>query len=92
TGHDLERQTCTVRVRDSGPGIRKEDLPQIFELFFTTKQDQHRTGLGLPIAKSIVERHGGSIQVASVEGQGAEFVVTLPANTNGTSLGGKIQC
>jgi two-component system NtrC family sensor kinase len=68
-----------VRVRDTGPGIPQELLPQIFEPFFTTKDDQQRTGLGLAVARSIVEQHGGEIAVESTPGQGAEFVVALPA-------------
>ena len=67
-----------LSVRDSGPGIPADVLPHIFEPFFTTKEDQQRTGLGLAVAKSIVDQHGGSIEVRSKEGEGAEFVVLLP--------------
>ena len=88
TAHDPDRETCSVWVRDTGRGIKSKDLPQIFEAFYTTKEDRHRTGLGLPIAKSIVERHGGSIQVESAEGEGAQFLVTLPAPVNGKPLEG----
>jgi two-component system, NtrC family, sensor kinase len=73
-----------VRVRDSGPGIQPDILPQIFEPFFTTKDtQQHGAGLGLAIAKGILERHGGAIAVESKPGDGAEFVVTLPATAAG---------
>src|SRR5690606_20174157 len=65
-------------VRDNGGGIPPEVLPQIFDPFFTTKEDQLRTGLGLAVAKSIVEQHGGAIEVRSESGKGAEFIVTLP--------------
>ncbi|MGO9242261.1 MAG: sensor histidine kinase [Bryobacteraceae bacterium] len=65
-------------VRDTGPGIAEELQTQIFEPFFSTKDDQHRTGLGLAVARGIVERHGGTITVESRPGEGAEFLVHLP--------------
>jgi two-component system NtrC family sensor kinase len=68
----------TLTVSDNGPGIPREIQLQIFEPFFSTKDDQHRTGLGLAVAKGIVERHGGTITLRSAPGQGAEFVVQLP--------------
>jgi signal transduction histidine kinase len=67
-----------IRVRDDGGGIPPEILPHIFDPFFTTKEDKLRTGLGLAVAKSIVEQHGGTIVALSKPSQGAEFVVTLP--------------
>jgi two-component system NtrC family sensor kinase len=66
-----------VRVVDSGPGIEEETLGQIFEPFFTTKPRGEGTGLGLSIAKTIVERHGGRIEVASAGGR-TTFTVLLP--------------
>jgi two-component system NtrC family sensor kinase len=68
-----------VRIQDSGPGIAPEALPQIFEPFFTTKEDQHRTGLGLTVARNIALQHGGSLTARSALGQGAEFILSLPA-------------
>ena len=53
-------------------------MKKIFEPFFSTKEDQHRTGLGLAIAKNIIDQHGGTIEVNSQPGVGTEFVVTLP--------------
>ncbi len=67
-----------IVVRDNGPGIPPELQLQIFEPFFSTKDDPHRTGLGLAVAKGIVERHGGRILLKSAPGQGAEFIVELP--------------
>jgi two-component system, NtrC family, sensor kinase len=67
-----------LRVRDWGPGIPVDVMPHIFEPFFTTKEEQQRTGLGLAVAKSILDQHGGHIEVRSKEGEGAEFVITLP--------------
>jgi len=71
-------QSIEIVVRDNGPGIPKDLQLQIFEPFFSTKDDPHRTGLGLAVAKGIVERHGGRIRLNSSPGQGAEFIVELP--------------
>ncbi len=67
-----------LRIGDSGPGIRAADLPRIFEPFFTTKESGQGNGLGLMVAKGIVKDHGGSIDVASREGEGTEFCIVLP--------------
>jgi len=69
---------CSLRVKDTGGGIRADVMPRIFDPFFTTKEDQNRTGLGLAVAHSIVEQHAGEIAVRSTPGEGAEFTVTLP--------------
>ena len=68
----------SLRVRDWGSGIPTDVLPHICDPFFTTKEDQQRTGLGLAVAKSIVEQHQGRMEVHSKEGEGAEFIITLP--------------
>ena len=62
---------------DTGPGIAPEDLPHIFEPFYTTKD--FGTGLGLAVSYSIVESHQGTLSVDSVPGHGATFTVRLPA-------------
>lgn len=67
-----------IGVRDDGPGIPAEVMPHIFEPFYTTKTDEQRTGLGLAVAKSIVETHGGEITVESQPGKGAAFTIRLP--------------
>ncbi len=67
---------CEVIVQDEGPGIPPDVLERVFEPFFTTK---HRgTGLGLPTARRIVERHGGTLELASWPGTGTRVVVSLP--------------
>jgi signal transduction histidine kinase len=67
---------ATVAVADDGPGIPAEVRPKVFEPFFTTK---HRgTGLGLPTAKRVVERHRGTIDVDCPPGGGTIVTVTLP--------------
>ena len=70
-------------VRDSGSGIRQEDLPNIFEVFYTSHANhadtRHGIGLGLAICDSIVRAHGGNIAARNrSDGAGAEFIFTLP--------------
>jgi signal transduction histidine kinase len=68
-----------VRVRDNGPGIPRGALDKIFNPFFTTKPAGQGTGLGLSISYDIVVRqHHGELRVESEEGEGAEFVISLP--------------
>lgn len=69
-----------VEVRDSGPGIPTDLMPQIFQAFFTTKAGDEGTGLGLSISKTIVKNWGGNILAASSPGQGASFRMFLPMN------------
>lgn len=66
-----------IMIRDNGHGIPKSDLSRIFDIFYTTKQAGEGTGIGLAICKSIVEMHGGSIQVASSPGE-TVFTVIIP--------------
>jgi signal transduction histidine kinase len=69
-------------VRDAGPGISPEEVPNLFSRFFQGKAPLRRvmgTGLGLVIAKAIVEQHGGKIGVESTPGQGAMFWFDLPS-------------
>jgi signal transduction histidine kinase len=77
-----DADAATLRVRDSGPGIPEAELPRVFDRFFRgTNVGEARasgSGLGLAIARSIVEMHGGSIEVASVVGSGSTFTITLP--------------
>jgi PAS domain S-box-containing protein len=70
-----QRPAICVSIRDNGPGLSPEQRAQIFEPFYTTKP--RGTGLGMAIAKRIVEAHGGTIAVGS-EPAGAEILVTLP--------------
>lgn len=65
-----------ITVADEGKGIAEENLPNIFRPFFTTKG--HGTGLGLSLARRIVEAHGGTIRVRSELGKGTQFEVRLP--------------
>ncbi|HXI14055.1 MAG TPA: ATP-binding protein [Thermoanaerobaculia bacterium] len=71
-------------VRDSGPGIPKEHQDKIFDAYWQAKRaDRMGAGLGLPIARGIVESHGGKIWVESEPGEGTTFFFTLPAVVGG---------
>lgn len=77
----LEREAAII-VRDSGIGISEEDLPYIFERFYRADRSRNRntggSGIGLTIAKSLVDAHRGRIEVTSEPGKGTEFTVILP--------------
>jgi signal transduction histidine kinase len=76
---DDGREVHEVQIifEDTGVGIPGENLPKIFNPFFSTRSDG--TGLGLAIAKNIVEQHGGKIEVESQVNVGTKFIITLPA-------------
>ncbi len=78
---DLESDGDTVRVRfrDTGEGIPEENLPRVFEPFFTTREAQGGTGLGLSIIFGIIEKHGAHIEVDSELGQGTTFSMRFKA-------------
>jgi signal transduction histidine kinase len=66
-------------VRDTGEGIDAEDLPKIFERFFRGKNaGAEGAGLGLAIAKSVAEAHGGSVAVQNAPGKGSVFAIEIP--------------
>jgi two-component system sensor histidine kinase MtrB len=77
-----DAEAAVIEVSDTGPGIEPSELPRIFDRFYRgTNVGEARasgSGLGLAIARSIVEMHGGFIEVASVLGEGAVFRVVLP--------------
>jgi len=73
-----------IDVVDHGSGIAPENMNAVFDPFFTTKQRGQGTGLGLPIAASIVRNHGGQISLASVPGQGTTARVLWPAGLEPT--------
>jgi signal transduction histidine kinase len=84
--HLSARRTASgieVEVLDTGEGIRPEDLPYVFDRFYRGEKSRSRAtggaGLGLAIARGIVEAHGGSIRVESEAGHGARFVFVLPS-------------
>ena len=69
-----------VSIKDTGKGIALNEQKRIFEPFYTTKEVGQGTGLGLSISHSIIEEHGGKIEVESEEGAGTEFRIFLPVN------------
>jgi two-component system sensor histidine kinase/response regulator len=77
-----EEEFMSIEIRDTGIGIAKEHLPLIFDQFYRVSRSESQkhkgTGLGLTIAKKIVDAHGGSIQVSSELGKGSTFTVLLP--------------
>ncbi len=72
-----ENRLARIMIRDQGTGIRQEDLANIFEPTFSTKEDG--TGLGLTIVEKIIIEHGGRIYCESEFGKGSEFIIELPA-------------
>lgn len=78
-----DNKGASVTVRDTGIGIRAEDIPFIFDRFYRAEASRSSTGfgLGLSIAKSIIEAHGGTIAATSELGRGSCFTITLPAHT-----------
>lgn len=70
-------ESLIVCVDDNGPGISPDAMPQLFDSFFTTKDGG--MGMGLPICRSIIEAHGGTISVRNRDEGGASFAVSLPA-------------
>ena len=81
-----ENGALEVEVKDTGCGISKENMGKLFTPFFTTKEKGQGVGLGLAVAKSIVEKHCGSIDVQSDEGAGTTFTIVLPARACLTDL------
>jgi PAS domain S-box-containing protein len=73
-----EEDAVVVEVRDTGVGIRREDIKRIYDPFFTTKGIGRGTGLGLSVSYGILQEHGGAIFVDSAPGQGTTFQVALP--------------
>jgi two-component system sensor histidine kinase HydH len=73
-----EGRNITFTVKDTGCGVHKEDLPRVFDPYFTTKPEG--TGLGLALSAKIIEEHGGTISVQSDPDNGTIVTVILPAN------------
>ena len=81
----IEGSEVVVRVRDTGPGIPRQLLPHVFDLFTQAERTLDRAqgglGIGLTLVKLLVEMHGGSVEARNADtGGGAEFIVRLPAN------------
>jgi signal transduction histidine kinase len=73
-----------IEVEDDGPGMAPDVRERVFEVFYSRRGGG--TGLGLPIAKQIVERHGGMIELESAEGEGTTFRLRLPRRHDQSSM------
>ena len=78
SGGGQGEERLQISIKDNGPGIPPEIKDKIFQPFFTTKPTGQGTGLGLSLSYDIIKAHGGNIEVNSQEGEGAEFIITLP--------------
>ena len=77
----ITNASAVVRIADDGPGIAPENLARVFDRFFTTRDRERGTGLGLSLVKAVAEAHGGSVTVSSKMRNGAEFSVILPLDS-----------
>lgn len=75
----------TIRISDTGCGIKPEDIQRIFTPLFTTKGEGKGTGLGLSISQDIIKSHNGAIEVESVPGKGTTFIIRLPSANQSSS-------
>ena len=78
-----EEGSVVVQIQDNGPGIAREMLPRVFEPFYSTKEAGRGSGLGLSISRRIIAEHNGSIDVRSIDGEGATFIIRLPVQGEG---------
>ena len=85
----LNKETVAITVADTGIGMAESDLSRVFDRFYRAENARFRSGmgLGLSIAQSIAEQHGGKITVESTLGQGSRFTVILPLLNRGDRLG-----
>ena len=76
----MRGQHLTITIADTGIGIEQADLPRLFKRFYRAPNARYQPGmgLGLSIARSIIEQHSGTISVESTPGQGSHFIITLP--------------
>jgi len=81
TSKSRQRNWIHIEISDTGPGIPEDVLPNIFDHFFTTKEEGKGTGLGLSMVYGIVENHGGKIMAKSKPGQGSTFIIEFPIAT-----------
>lgn len=75
---NTDSNTVRLEISDNGSGISPEDIPHIFEPFFSTKRDARGIGLGLPIVHGIVQNHGGKVEIDSVVGRGTTVSIVFP--------------
>jgi signal transduction histidine kinase len=78
TGFSAETRTVTVIIEDTGCGMTEETLSRMFDLFFTTKPQG--TGLGMALARSVVDLHGGDLAIHSTVSRGTRVTIRLPVD------------
>ncbi|MGL1885001.1 MAG: HAMP domain-containing histidine kinase [Reichenbachiella sp.] len=78
----IEGGDTQIRISDTGMGISKESMSRIGEPFFTTKDSEHGTGLGMAITISIIEEHNGNLEIESELGKGTTIIINLPRKIN----------
>lgn len=81
----VHRRNAIIEVIDTGPGISREDLPKIFDAYYSTRTGG--SGLGLPITRRIIQEHHGTIRADSEVDKGTRFVISLPLSRQVTSRG-----
>ena len=76
----VDGKTIRISVEDNGVGIRQEDIPRIFDLFYrgSNSRREEGMGLGLAVVKSVADSHGWKVAVASAHGNGSIFTITIP--------------
>ena len=75
---DLQKKNVIIEFEDDGSGMDEDTSKKIFDPFFTTKAPGQGTGLGMSISYKVIQRHKGTISVASQKGKGTKFTITLP--------------
>lgn len=81
---DKKRKKLIIKVEDNGPGIQAENMPKVFELYYSTKLNG--MGIGLSICRTIIEAHGGQISASNNASGGACFQITLPLLTSNPNV------
>lgn len=84
--HPVQPTGIVIEVNDQGEGISAENLPHIFEPYFSTRKAENATGLGLTVCESIAKAHGGSLSVRSGAGQGTTVRFYLPVDADGEEV------
>jgi len=74
----LDQDSVKIVVSDTGEGIPEGNILKIFDPFFTTKKAEGNTGLGLSVAKGIIDKHNGTIEIESDPGLGTRVIIGLP--------------
>ena len=83
---ECDSKQLTIRVADTGIGIREEDLPQVKTKFFKADSTRRGSGIGLAVADEIVTRHGGTLELESIYSKGSTVTITLPLSNKADNL------